>query len=147
MKTTNPAAALVAALITDTRSDGSQFLRLADGSPNWMRDAVWAAHDEELPNDWRYGLALAAAEAWADQPEADPSRLAIEVAESIATAYTSEILNWYAELSGRIAYADEARDTYGIDSADDIVGALQLGQHLAAERGAMALFEALEEVQ
>jgi hypothetical protein len=108
-----------------------------------MRDALWAAHDDELPSDWRYELALRSALALKEAPEADLYDLASQVAEELSTVYTSELLAWYSDVTSRIHYADEAREELGTGSADDVGGMLQLGQWLAAQRGALALFSAL----
>ena len=145
LSTLSPAALLASAIQWEKRGDGSEFLRLADGSPQWMRDAIRSAHDEELPNDWRYELALRAALALRDSPAADRYELAYEVAEELSTVYTAELLHWYTESPARLSYADEAREELGSGSADDVGGMLQLGQWLAAQRGALALFDALSE--
>jgi hypothetical protein len=108
-----------------------------------MREVVFSAHEEELPNDWRYELALRSALALKEEPEADLSDLASQVAEDVSTVYTGEILSWYAEIPSRLSYADDAREELGTGSADDICGMLQLGQWLAAQRGALAFFSAL----
>jgi hypothetical protein len=141
----SPAALLASAIQWQERADGSRFLALADGSPQWMRDAIRSAHDEELPNDWRYELALRAALALRDEPAADCYELASQVAEQLSTVYTGELLHWYAESPARLSYADEAREELGSGSADDVGGMLQLGQWLAAQRGALALFDTLSE--
>jgi hypothetical protein len=39
---------------TDTRNDGVLFCKLRDGSPQWMTDAIHAAHGDIMPLDWIY---------------------------------------------------------------------------------------------
>jgi hypothetical protein len=137
------ASELASSITWEERADGSRFLALADGSPQWMREAIRSAHEEELPNDWRYELALRSALALKEQQDAEPYDLASEVAEQLSTVYTGELLSWYAETPSRLSYADDAREELGTGSADDVGGMLQLGQWLAAQRGALALFSAL----
>lgn len=45
---------LAASFVEDTRRDGSKFIRLRDGHPEWMRDAVREAHGDAAPNDRHY---------------------------------------------------------------------------------------------
>ena len=137
------ASELASSIQWEERADGSRFLALPSSAPDWMRDALWAAHDDELPSDWRYELALRSALALKEAPEADLYDLASQVAEELSTVYTSELLAWYSDVTSRIHYADEAREELGTGSADDVGGMLQLGQWLAAQRGALALFSAL----
>jgi hypothetical protein len=138
------ASELASSIQWEERADRSKFLALPSSAPDWMREALRSAHDEELPNDWRYELALRSALALKEEPEAHLSDLASQVAEDISTVYTGELLSWYAEIPSRLSYADEAREELGTGSADDVGGMLQLGQWLAAQRGALALFSALE---
>lgn len=137
------ASELASSVQWEERADGSRFLALPLSAPDWMREVVFSAHEEELPNDWRYELALRSALALKEEPEADLSDLASQVAEDVSTVYTGEILSWYAEIPSRLSYADDAREELGTGSADDICGMLQLGQWLAAQRGALAFFSAL----
>ena len=53
------AAAFAGAFVRKERDNGEAFYCLADGSPEWMSDAIRAAHDggEMLPNDWSYRFA------------------------------------------------------------------------------------------
>jgi len=137
------ASELASSIQWEERADGSRFLALPSSAPSWMREAICSAHEEELPNDWRYELALRSALALKEEPEADTYELASQVAEELSTVYTGELLAWYAETPSRLSYADEAREELGTGSADDVGGMLQLGQWLAAQRGALALFSAL----
>jgi hypothetical protein len=138
------ASELASSIQWEERANGSRFLALPLSAPDWMREAIRSAHNEELPNDWRYELALRSAMALKEQPEADLYELASEVAEELSTVYTAELLSWYAEIPSRLSYADDAREELGAGAADDIGGDLHCGMWLAAQRGALALFSALE---
>jgi hypothetical protein len=94
---------------TNTRESGDTFVTLADDVPEWVRDAVMAAHDGEMPNDWRYQTVAAIFEAFIDTPDAVPS----EVAESLADVYTSDRLAWLAGHLERVNYVDEANEEAG----------------------------------
>ena len=127
------------------RDDGSTFTALGgpdDSLRSIARDAIRAAHEEELPNDWRYAVCKAATEELLSSGEdADLSEVASNAAECISTVYTGELLHWYAEVPARISYAEESEEVYG--TAEDLLSRLHLGQHLAAERAALLFLEAL----
>ena len=97
------------------RADGSPFYVLADGSPEWMTEAVMKAHGLKMPNDWTYRLCsyIASAAAGYDVPEDYDS----EIAEGVVPSYTSEVIEWMASDADRRALADEAIES-GADSID-----------------------------
>jgi hypothetical protein len=138
------ASELASSIQWEERADRSKLLALPSSAPDWMREVIYSAHEEELPNDWRYELALRSALALKEEPEADLSDLASQVAEDISTVYTGELLSWYAEIPSRLSYADDAREELGTGSADDVGGMLQLGQWRAAQMGALSVFGHLE---
>ena len=41
-----------AAFLRDKRSDGTEFCRLRNDSPQWMTDAIHKAHGNIVPDDW-----------------------------------------------------------------------------------------------
>jgi hypothetical protein len=49
-------SSFAAAFVTDTRTDGAEFIKLADGSSEWMVDAVRSAHADMMPEDVRYKM-------------------------------------------------------------------------------------------
>jgi hypothetical protein len=97
---------LAAAFELRHRADGYPFYVLADGSPEWMTDAVCDAHTGKMPNDWTYRLAayIAQAAAGYDAPEDYDS----EIADGVVPVYTSELIDWMASDADRRALADEA---------------------------------------
>jgi hypothetical protein len=147
--TTSTAQALARILSTRweemPRDDGSTFTALGgadDSLRSIARDAIRAAHEDELPNDWRYAVCKAATEELLSSGEdADLSEIASNAAECISTVYTGELLHWYAEVPARISYAEESEEAYG--TAEDLLSRLHLGQHLAAERAALLFLDAL----
>jgi AcrR family transcriptional regulator len=106
---------LAAAFELRHRADGSPYYVLADGSPEWMLDAVREAHAGKLSNDWSYRLAayIAQAAAGYDAPEDYDS----EIADSVVPVYTSELIDWMSSHADRRALADEAIEN-GAQSID-----------------------------
>lgn len=126
---------------TRSREDGSSHVCLKDCVASPLREeitaAVFAAHDGELPNDWRWRVCQAAAEALAEDPEAEPQEIADQVAENLSTVCTSELLDWFAELPARLSYVDEAAESLG--RQESAIAEMHLGQWFAAS-GAAAAF-------
>lgn len=124
----------------EKRADGSSFLLLSDAAPQALRDAVRACHADELPNDWRYELALHCCISLTEAPEEDPSSLSFSVAEAMASVYSSSLLSWFAEIPSRLSFAEEAAEEGGLSSVSE---ALSMGQFRAAEEGASLFFSSL----
>jgi len=132
---------------TDTRrEDGSSFVSLSgpeDEIRKAAKAAIRAAHEDELPNDWRYEVCGLAADAMAEASEDDELlEIASGVAESASSVYSSEVLRWYAELPGRLEYAERAREELG--ASEDVMGDLHHGQWLAACDTALLFLQSLD---
>jgi hypothetical protein len=96
------------------RDNGESFICLKDGSPEWMSDAIRAAHGDKLPNDWSYRIARecvdAMAEILADDCSADitDSDVAWERIDGLVPVYNAERLQWLASHLDRVDYCDSA---------------------------------------
>jgi hypothetical protein len=131
---------LASFFVYEKRGDGSSFLLLSPDAPESLRDAVKAAHEEELPNDWRYEVCCRAALALKEEPDSEPEDLCHSVAQSMATPYTGSLLVWYAEMPARLSYAEEAED---LSNASSVLEALTMGQYEAAHNAAALFYSAL----
>jgi hypothetical protein len=126
--------------------DSGSFVRLKDGAPEWIGEAVHDAHGAAfLPDDYRYAYAREAFELIADAGEdADLDELADEFADGV-DIYTGALLEWASSNLQRIGYVDEARDEFGASSFNSVTNELMAGQ--AAERREVfgAIRDAVEE--
>lgn len=110
MNTTLPtvetlAAEVNAALVRDKRNDGKEFIKLADGSPEWMTDLCRTAHGDMMPDDWRYEFiedALSQIENGEEQIKDVGS----------AYPYTTSRTDWLASRVDRFGYCDDAAEEY-----------------------------------
>lgn len=123
-----------------TRDDGTTFVTLTDDAPEWLDDAVMAAHDGEWPNDWRYETCESIVEMLAGSG-ADPSDAAWEIADSLVDVYNHDLYAWATP--DRWCYVDEAIENLG--EVRDLSQALMQGQFYCIERMALALADAIEE--
>lgn len=75
-----------------TRDSGEAFYALTDDAPEWLRVAVYNAHDDELPNDWRFETCHAILSNFEDG-STDPD----EVADSLTDVYNHDLARWLAD--------------------------------------------------
>lgn len=140
------ALAFSEAFVMRTRAAGAEYFALREGSPQWMTDAIREAHDDELPNDWRYAkcseLADHISECAADGMTVDEIREETNVSAMEPDVYTSDLLSWYANNVSRLGYADQAAKEWG--QSDDIDGQLRDGQAFAINQMFNALLWAIE---
>lgn len=128
---------------TVIRDDSTSFVIWRNDRPDWLRDAVYEAHDVDPPNDWRYEMCSRIADAIDDDPDAalgDPC----EAVRDWADVYTSDLFSWYADNVSRIAYADKVLDL-GFTLREPITDTLRVGQQLCIEEMAAVMVRAVEE--
>lgn len=122
--------------VTGARSNGETFEQLGPSAPEWVRDWVREAHDDELPNDWRYGACASIVAAVADGV-LEPS----EIAESVADVSNADLLSWVGGHLDRAGHVDEWMRDYGWSADDGLYAALRGGQYLALEQMASMFME------
>lgn len=117
---------------TRKRDSGEEYTTLRDGRPEWLQGLVRAAHDDLLPDDWRYECTRAALAAIEEADSTtDPADIASEFAELAVDTYTSDRLAWLSSGADRPNYVDRAVSDYGpIDGG--IVNMIGAGQHAEA---------------
>ena len=97
-----------------------------DGSPDWIRDVIYAAHgDGFLPDDWRYATISAAVDHLADGGDPDDGH---EFADQNVDVYTGARLAWLSSNLNRAGYVDEAREELGGDDLG-VIEQIGLGQY------------------
>ena len=112
--------------ITDTRNNGEKFIKTKEGRPDWLENLIFTAHDDMLPDDYRYKFIEDALIMIADQDEdAD-----LDCPEIEADIYTSDLTKWLHSRNDRVCYLTEALEEYEIK---DGFQALYLAQ--LCERG------------
>ena len=134
------------ALETRTRDDGERFTTTRDDAPEWVRDLVYRAHGDFLPDDWRYERihdALAFISDNGYESGDDARDAAHEYADQSVDVYTGARLQWVASNLQRPAYADDAADDFGADGMG-ITERLGLGQYAEALEVFSLVVDALE---
>ena len=128
------------AFVGDKRNDGTEFRKLRDGSPEWMKDVCFKAHGDMMPDDHRYEMIEEACDALADHDDEDEARDSLE-----ADVYTSELTAWLHSRVDRTGYVDEALEEYG-GEVKGISDAIALGQMKEKEEVFGLVVEALTEL-
>lgn len=125
-------AELAEAFIEDTRADGSKFVRLRDGRPDWMLDAVREAHGGSAPHDWLYAACAEMAARLVEYgcATADDARdVCAEMASEACDTYNSDLLTWLATCPGAVDDTDEAvAQGYGGDVSGNVIELIRCGQ-------------------
>lgn len=117
----------------DAVRNGQRITVLKDDAPEWVTDAVYAAHGGNMPDDDIYAAAASIAEALdaAGCDDVDDLRDAThEIADSLVDVYTSELLGWLARDSSRLDYVDEAAREGLVEPDTDEVKRIMVGQYL-----------------
>jgi hypothetical protein len=112
---------------TLTRDSGTSFVTLTNDAPDWVRDAVMSAHDDEYPNDWRYATCRAIFDDLATDPELDP----YDLADRLVNIYNTDLARWLGDDAGRSQYVDDAAHEYGATMAEGLWGLVRAGQFYA----------------
>lgn len=130
----------------DKRKNGDKFTTLRDGAPKWLQEAIYDAHQGDMPNDWVYEECRAACDAIDDGSVDLKEQDVHEHADSRVDVYTGELAQWYADHcgSGVFSQAESDADDYGADaSGKDINERLTLVQYCAIARIASTIADAV----
>jgi hypothetical protein len=139
------AAEMSKAFTRSERTNGDKYVFLANGSPQWMTDAVHKAHGDTMPDDFIYSFCEKGADAIAESDEdsdLDTLREAIDDIEP--PCYTNEQMKWFAT---NWEYCDQAIEegiwqTGGKSTIADLVA---IGMQTHIREVAYALLDALIE--
>ena len=100
-------AAFSQAFERKTRTDGSEYVVLKEGSPDWMLDAIRSAHMGSMPCDTVYAMCQRVVDhlAWRDYGDDDDMYDALYELE--ADPYTHDLKQWLLNASDADAYVEE----------------------------------------
>lgn len=132
------------AFTTDTRNDGATFYKLREGSPQWMTDAIHAAHGDILPMDWIYEHCNHIANMMTEYEAEQWDDSVLEWCDGLVDVYNADRARWLALHLDFAGFVDEAVEEYG-HSDQGVMGDIGMGQHKLLEQIAYALLEAVRE--
>lgn len=134
------AAKLHAALVTDKRNDGQEFVHLGDNSPQWMTDVIREIHGDKMPEDTTYAFIERCAQAIEDS-ESEPQDAIYEIEPDI---YTSDLTGWLHARADHVNYVDDAIEEIGRSCIGSFSDLLQAAQSKHIHEVGSALISALE---
>lgn len=91
-----------------SREDGTGYWKLTENRPDWVYDLVYDAHDDMLPDDWKYQMIWKVLSALSED-ECDPHDYYCVLEESYFTALrmTSDLLGYLKSHGERIGRVDD----------------------------------------
>lgn len=137
-----PTQAFAAAFETAKRDDGTSFVRLKDGSPDWMTDVCREAHGGMLPDDMRYKMIREVVDIMTETEDEDEQR---EALDGLVDVSYYNLAQWLASGTSRFGYCDEAAEEFGPPKSTDQL--LQWGQLREYEEILSQLRSALDGVE
>lgn len=87
------------------RRDNGDEIWISDDEPKWVKDLLWAAHGDMLPDDWKYEFTYEALDIIATTSDDNHPNIEADIS-------THRLLRWLASNGERIDYTDEAWDEY-----------------------------------
>lgn len=110
--------------------DGSGYVCVREGSPEWVRDLCFAAHGDMPPDDWRYECIQSALECIAESTGPDDEQHGW--ADDYVDVNNGQLTIWLGSHGSRPDYCDEAMEEYGEPVSKPIMEIIQLGQYTEA---------------
>jgi hypothetical protein len=129
---------------TDTRNDGVLFCKLRDGSPQWMTDAIHAAHGDIMPLDWIYEHCSRIVDMMTEYEPEQWDDSVSEWCDGLTDVYNIELAQWLALHLDFAEYVDNATQELG-HSDRGIFGDIAMGQYSVLENIAYAMLNAVRE--
>ncbi|MCP5468559.1 MAG: hypothetical protein H7A32_04745 [Deltaproteobacteria bacterium] len=124
-----------------TRDNGEEIYTLQAGAPQELKDLVYAAHGDFLPDDFRYETIHSALCAFADchfDEELDEIKVEADI-------YNHELLKWLSSNLNRIGYCDDAIVEFGLQS-NDLMTLITYGQRMEIDEIVASVRESLIEL-
>jgi hypothetical protein len=125
---------------TRERANGDKFVCLVNAAPQWMLDAVQAAHGDAFPDDAKYTMiervADSIAEFLSENTDADSEALdevRFEKIDNLIPIYNRDRLDWLASSLTRADYCDMAQEEGLLSEGSTMFDRIAAG--IAAEYG------------
>lgn len=131
---------------TRERVDGTKFVTLKDEHPEWLKDAVYEAHDDTLSDDWVYEECRAACDAIDEGSLKDEDGLH-EHADARVDVYTKARFKWAADFCLTRLYAIAEEEVADLAPGAEVPISDRIGviQYCAIRTIASKMLEAAKE--
>ena len=135
---------------TVTRHDASltskTIVKLVDGRPDWVYEAVYKAHGEMLPDDWVYDKARDALQTIVEAGEdTDLDEVRATFCDGAVDIYSHDRLAWLSSSLNRPNYCDEAAAEGLVAPEAGMTDRAGAGQYMEAQGIWSAIADAVQE--
>ena len=113
---------------------------LVDRYPSWIYEMVYKAHEEMLPDDYKYEYIVETLDALSEGQDPEEGLNDLE-----ADVYDSDLLEWLSSHGERQGFVNEAVEVYGHSKEMGIMGDIMMGQKSEKEQVWRIVVEALKE--
>jgi len=144
---------LASSLVLATRTDGTEYRMLREDCPmhDDLQDIIRAAHEDELPNDWRFGMVYDLCHALLDYSQPLACAVTIDdyrewigdITKLQVDTNTHALLTWLADNVSR-CYFDEPEIWVGDADGSDIADLAQRRQREAITTMAHVILQGLD---
>lgn len=116
------------------RDNGEGFMHLIDNPPEELRESVYKAHGDRLPDDWIYDKYHSILESFSqydinDIDDIDEARA--EIVDGLVDVYTHDLTGWLHSHNSNMYYLGEAREEFG--QAENGFNLLMMAQYRAID--------------
>ena len=99
------AAQIRSTFVEKIRTDGTKYWS-TESEEAEIKELCYAAHDDMMPDDWKYRFIVDALNLVAEADDVDDVTIEPDV-------YTSDLTAWLASHNGRVYYLTQALEEYG----------------------------------
>ncbi len=135
------AAAQFHATTRNTTSGTEPIVTLKDGTPPWLSQAIYEAHDGMLPDDWKFSTAQEACEAIAHGGGYENMQATAEQFAADADIYIADLQRWLSSHPERAGYCQDPHPGATREEA------IRAGQALERSEIFHAILTAIEDEQ
>ncbi len=101
----------------------TRFYTLTERYPSWVMEMVHAAHEDMMPNDYKYQYVVDTLDALSEGQDSEEALYEIE-----ADVYNYDLLKWLQSHGERTGFVDEVTQELGHHAELGIIGDIMMGQ-------------------
>jgi len=126
-----------------TRDDGTKFVALEKGSPQWMTDIIFKCHQDRMPDDDIYSRISDILDTFSDVDSGDYDDYQDRISEIEPDMYTADLTGWLASNINNVYYLTQALEEF--DQRDGF-SALAMAQKLYIDEIAYTLLNEIQNI-